>query len=340
VLGQLALLQSQVGNYRIALGHLKERDRLPTNDDLAGLGQRLVEARTLFHVDRTADAAAAADAALALLDRAPALAEYRALVLDRAALYNLAAGRFERALALYDMELPLLEQATPQNVVAQRNQVVARLARAAAALGAGQPRRTLADLDHVDRRLGDRPLRAALTWPHTPPDEVLRAYRLIAAGLRTNAHRGLGELAAASRALEERRALAELRFERSKLDEHLRALTLVEARLADLARDRSDAAAAAKWVRSALAHADEYVRRTGVQLHADQLDLLRFAAELSLSTGERLKLKLPHRLREAHDKMAKEQDPSFRGQQRWFEIYLTLFGTRSERRASLDAANE
>ncbi|HEX2571023.1 MAG TPA: hypothetical protein VH877_15795, partial [Polyangia bacterium] len=81
-------------------------------------------------------------------------------------------------------------------------------------------------------------------------------------------------------------------------------------------------------------------RRTGVQLHADQLDLLRFAAELSLSTGERLKLKLPHRLREAHDKMAKEQDPSFRGQQRWFEIYLTLFGTRSERRASLDAANE
>jgi hypothetical protein len=334
LLGQLALLQSQVGNYRIALGYLKERDRLPANDDLAGLGQRLTKARTLFHVDRTEDAAAAADEALALLDRTPALAEYRPLVLDRTALYNLAAGRSERALALYDAELPLLEQIT--DAAAQRNQVVVRLARAAAALGAGQPRRALTDLDFVDRRLVDRRLRSSLTWPHTPVDEVLRAYQLIAAGLRANVHYSLGELEAASRALEVRRALAELRLARSKQDEHLRALTLIEARLADLSRDRGDHVAAVKWVKSALGHADEYVRRTGVPLHNDQLDLLRFAAELSLSTGQRLKLKLPHRLREAHDKMAKEQDPTFRGQQRWFEIYLTLFGTRNQRRASLD----
>jgi hypothetical protein len=340
VLSQLALLQSQVGNWRIALGHLEEREKLPITDDVLGLGHRLLKARTLFHVDRETDAAGVADQAVALVERVPALAEYRVATLDRAALYNLAVGRFARALALYDAELPLLEGKDGDE--AARNRVVARLARAGAALGAGEAQRALADLTFVDERLGDKRVQAQLRWAHTAPAAVLQSYRLIAAGLRANAHLRLGQLAAAERALAVRRTLAADRWKQSNLDEHLRALTLVEARLADVALDRRDGTEAVRWLKLALGHADDYVKKTGVPVHGDQLDLLRFAAELRLDPGLRqqglkLQLNLGRRLRDAHDKLVKERDPAYREQQRWFEIYTALFGTKGQRRAALDA---
>ncbi len=52
VLQQLALLQSQVGNYRIALGYADDRAKLPDGDPLTALGRRLTRARILFHIDR------------------------------------------------------------------------------------------------------------------------------------------------------------------------------------------------------------------------------------------------------------------------------------------------
>jgi hypothetical protein len=343
VLSQLALLQSQVGNWRIALGHLEEREKLPVTDDEAGLAHRLLLARTLFHVEREEDAAKAADAAVAMVERTPALAALRPLALDRAALYNLAAGRFERALALYDSELPLLDAQAGSSDEAARNRVVARLARAGAALGVSDARRALADLDVVDEKLGESRVQRELRWAHTRPAAVLRSYRLIASGLRANGHLKLGQLEQAGRALEQRRALLAARFDESKLDEHLRALTLVEARLADVAHDRGDGAAAVKWLKLALGHADDYVKKTGVPLHGDQLDLLRFAAELRLdpalrAQGVKLQLKLGERLRTAHDKLVRERDPSFREQQRWFEIYTALFATKNQRRAALEPA--
>ncbi|MGZ3408648.1 MAG: hypothetical protein ACXVAN_19490, partial [Polyangia bacterium] len=236
ILSELALLQSEVGNWRIALSYLQERDKLPLADDAGGVEHRLVKARTLLHLDREEEAAAAADDAVAVLDRTPALAELRPLVVDRDALYNLAAGRFPRALALYDALLPLVH--------GDRNPLVARLARAGAALGADQPRRAVADLDAVDGALRDDRQAPHLEWPHTSAATTLRGYRLIASGLRANAHLRLGELDAAEAALEHRRALAAERLAATGLDEHLRALALTEARLADVARDRRDPAAA------------------------------------------------------------------------------------------------
>jgi len=63
---------------------------------------------------------------------------------------------------------------------------------------------------------------------------------------------------------------------------------------------------------------------------------LRFAAELYLSTGQRLQIKLPKRLREAQDKLVAADDPAFKSQQRWLEIYLALLGAKDQRRAPLD----
>lgn len=320
VLSSLSLLQEEVGNFRIALPTIADRDTLPVADDAGGLMHRLVQARTLFHVDREAEAAKVADEALAMVERTPALAELRPLVTDRAALYHLAAGQFDRALALYDALLPSL--------TGERNLVVARLARAGAALGANQPRRALTDLDDVDRQLADVHVTPLLRWPHASPESVARAYRLIASGLRANAHLRLGELAAASSALQRRRTLAAERFAVTGLDEHLRALTLVEARLADVARDRGDVAGSGHWLGLALDHADAYVKKTGVPLHADQLDVLRLAAELRLDRGLELQIDLPRRLADAYDKLLAERDPAFRNQQRWLEIYLAVLAHR------------
>ena len=109
ILGELGLLHTDVGNYRIALGYLLERDKLPYTDNSEGLDVLLSKAQALLHVGREADAAAAGDAALAMIARNPALAPYRLLALDWAAVDNLAAGHFARALALYDQEIPLLD---------------------------------------------------------------------------------------------------------------------------------------------------------------------------------------------------------------------------------------
>lgn len=323
VLSQLELLHSQVGNYRIALGFIKEREKLPILPDARGVLHHLVKARTLLHLSRDEEAAKAAETALTLTERGPELAPYRVLALDRAALYNLSAGRFARALALYDAELPLVLAGAGQHASA-RNQLVVRLARAAAALGASKPQQALTDLAVIDKQLLGSGLTESLRWPHTPAEEVLRAYRLLAAGLRARAHRSLGELDAAARALGQARELIKQRLAKSKLDEDVEKLALLEAQLAQVAAEHHDAAGAGRWVRSALSHADAFVRRTGVPLSADQLALLWFAAELWLTTGNAPGLELPQRLRAAYAQLEKESDPKWQSYARLLEIYIAL----------------
>ena len=154
ILGELGLLHTDVGNYRIALGYLLDRDTLPYMDNAEGLDVKVSEAEALLHVGRDADAASVAESAIAMIERNPALAPYRLLALDRAAVNNLGAGHFGRALALYDQEIALVDAS--REVLEQRNRLVVRLSRAAAAVGAKQPARALVDLDENDKRLADR----------------------------------------------------------------------------------------------------------------------------------------------------------------------------------------
>jgi tetratricopeptide (TPR) repeat protein len=322
LLGQLGILSGRVGNHRIALKYLLAREKLPIRADEAGLALRLAEARALLHVGREAAAAAAAERALTMVEGTPALARYRPLALDRDALYHLAAGRFERALALYDAELPLLEDARGPG--ADRGRAVARLARAAAALGARQPGRALEDLAGVDGALAAPGAATVLQLPHASPEESLRAYRLIAAGLRANACRALGRLDEAQRALEERRALFLARLADRDRDEDVQALTLVEARLADVAGDRGDVPGAGAWLGHGLGHADALVARTHAPVDPGQLDVLLFAARFHVLGRGRIPFDLPARLREANERLTRLRDPAFRTYQRWYEIYETL----------------
>ena len=322
LLGQLGLLHSQAGNYRIALGHLAERAKLPFNDDAEALAGRLALARALLHVDREVEAAMAAEQALALTERAPALARFRVLALDRAALYNLAAERFPRALALYDAELPLLSRdGTP---AARRNRFVVRVAHAAAALGAGQPQRSLEDLRITDAELPQAGMVTALTAPPMSEEQTERSFRVIASGLRANAELALGRPRAAARALAQQRTLLLERLKSSERDEDLRAVTLVELRLAAAAKAQPDLPAAVKWLGMALDRADAFALKTRVPVDRDQLHALWLAADLKVFGSAQVPFDVPRRLAAAQQQLSQQRESTHRLQQRWFEIYLTL----------------
>ncbi len=322
ILGELGLLHTDVGNYRIAVGYLLERDKLPYTDDSEGLDVLLSKAQALLHVGRDVEAAAAGDAALAMIARNPALASHRLLALDWAAVDNLAAGRFARALELYDQEIPLLDAS--RGPFAERNQVVARVSRAAAAVGANVASRALADLDYVEHRLNDPRTVVTLQWPHATADHVARAYRLIASGLRANANRELGRLDAEAQATGARRAILQEQLGETNRVEIEREEMLAETQLALNASRRHDAVATRNWLDRALARADDLRTRANGVSDREQLDVLWLAAELTVSMGGTLVPDLPKRIEAASTEMAVRREPSLRSYQRWFEIYGPL----------------
>jgi cellulose synthase operon protein C len=322
ILGELGLLHTDVGNYRIALGYLLERDKFPYSDDSEGLDVLLSKAQALLHVGRDAEAAAAGEAALAMIARNPAFAPYQLLALDWAAVDNLTAGNFARALALYDQEIPLIDASGGPLV--ERNRIVARVSRAAAAVGAKEPARALADLDYVERRLDDPKTVAALQWPHATADQVARAYRLIANGLRASADRELGRLDAETKAIGARLAILEERFKETKRPEIEREAMLADAQLALNAHQRHDKGAAAAWLGRALSRADGLRLQANGVSDREQLDVLWLAANLTVSMGGALVADLPKRIEAAAVEMAARREPSLRSYERWFEIYGPL----------------
>ncbi|MFO6418983.1 hypothetical protein ACLBKS_02130 [Hylemonella sp. W303a] len=347
LLGALGLLHTQAGNYAIALGYLDQRDQLPYTDDAAGLAVSLARARALLHTGRDDDAAQAADDALAMVDatsQTPAsrLAErYGALVQDRAALYNLSAGRFDRSLALYDRILasPTLRADPAAQSMPTRNALVQRLARSAAALGAQQPARALEDLMQLERDLAHPLAPSVLPAPgsRATPVQALRGQRIVAAGLRAQAHARMGQRDEAALALEERRDLFVAQFRETDRDEDLRALMLTELQLAENAVDRGDAPKVASWLGQALRRADALARRAGVAPDVGQLNTLWFAAQWRAgqagqatpapgNSRSALPFDLPARLAQAHRWLVERSDgdKAWRTWQSWFEVYLVL----------------
>lgn len=322
----LGLLQAAVGNFRIALGHLEERDRLPFADAAGELAHLLALSRCLFHVERAAEAADVAERARLLLGRHGDLSRFRPLLLDRAALYLLAAGKYERARALYAELLRLPEARAPADAETLRNRFVHRLGHAAAALGAERPRETLADLAPAERLLADGKVRQALARAGRSGNEALASYRLMLFGLRAQAHRDLQELDAAAAALAQRQEELARRLRRGRLDEDLLALGLAEAQQAEYALARGRRPDALAHLREGLRHADAYGQKTGTPVHDVGLKLLGAYAELRFSAGETPPdaPDLGERLRRAYDFMCEKRNPKWRAARERFGLYLTL----------------
>ncbi|MCL2449603.1 MAG: hypothetical protein FWD17_11705, partial [Polyangiaceae bacterium] len=322
ILGQLGLLHTDVGNHRIALGYLLERNKLPYSDNSEGLDVLLSMAQAFLHVGREADAAASGEATLAMIARNPPLERYRLLALDWTALASLAAGKFARALALYDEEIPALDALS--GPAGERSRIVTRLSRAAAATGANAPARALVDLDYVDDHVRAPGAAKALEWPHATTEQVAREYQLISNGLRANANRALERYDAEAQAIGARRQILERQLGETNRVETARAEMLTDAQLALNASERHDPAATSAWLERALARADDLRSRANGRSDKDDLDVLWLAAALTTSAKAPLVADLPKRLDEALAEMAGRRDPSLRSYQRWFEIYGAL----------------
>ena len=322
MLDALGLLQTEVGNYRIALGYFEQREKLPYAADESALASYLGERTALLHVGKERESVAAAERALSVLPQSPALAPYRTLALDRAALAHLAAGNPSRALALYDAELPDLP--TAENPTARRNRYVVRFGHAAAALGAGHPQLALDELNELEKQLNEPGVAAELASAHATPEQAAAAYRALAEGLRANASAALGQLDANASALLREHTLLAARFESSNRDEDLRALTLVETRLAENARLRHDSSAAARWIALALEHADSGAVRTRAVIDTDQLRVLWFSAVLATFDHVALPFDWRQRLSAAQQSIVKQHGHALRLYERWFEIMLAM----------------
>jgi hypothetical protein len=328
LLEQLALVQAQVGNWRIALDYFDQREKLPFVDNGIGVVHRLAKARTLMHLDREEDAAKLADDALAMVERTPKLQQYLPICLDRAALYHLAADQYDRAIALYERNLPHVDR--DRSRTGPRNRLVVRLAHAAAALGGGRPQGTLDALAGIEATLAEPGIKRTLVWPHATERQVIETYRLIASGLRAKAYLALGRLPEAQAELEARRAVFADKLRREKVEEHARALALVDSQLAEVALARLQPAAALARVKVALEGIDPIVKKDA-PYDRDQLLLAWLGAEIRMSTDVRLKLRLHERLSTGIAALGVQEEEKRRALQTWLEIYLGLLGPRVAR---------
>ncbi|MSP62057.1 MAG: hypothetical protein EXR72_17335 [Myxococcales bacterium] len=331
LLDGLAALQSSVGNHRLALDHFALREKLPFIDPAAELAHRLGKARSLLHADRDAEAAREAARAVLLVEKHPALARFRPLVLDRAALCHLAAADFAGALRRYAELAPLIEN-LPAGAARDRDRLVLRIGRAAASLGAGALPAALADLAAAEPLVdggvpGPTPSRIQVRLRRATPEEARESYRILIVGLRAQVFRRQGDLPAAAAALLRRRSLIEQRLQRTDLDEDRLELALIEAQLAECAHRQGDPRAALRRVEAGLRLTDEWSRRTGTAQSDTGLALLRACAELHFHRGLPLSaysLDLQGRLRKAHAELCASRNPQQEGERRRLGLYLTL----------------
>ncbi len=326
LLHQLGLLQSALGNHRIALGHLRRRDRLPHVRPLGELSASLARARSAFHSGEPEQAVAQARRALALIERHGDLGRFRPLALDRLALYLQVAGEPAPALKCYTELQALIADGAPLN------RLKAHLATAGAALAATDAQRARRELDAAAGLL-EAP--AGEVEPEGPdwhdPWAALRPrprdYALLLAGLESQAARLAGDWEAAREALQRRRTLLAERLAAGDLDDDVLELARVQLQLARLARRSGQPVAARQHLERGLALARSFNARTGSGVNAVGLRLLGDYAGLYLEAGAAAGLTaaaLRRPLQRAYDFICAHPSPNWARQRALFGLVLSL----------------
>lgn len=329
LLQQLGLLQASLGNHSIALQHFFERDRLPFVRPAGELNARLAMARSAFHVALHDVAVDQAQQALALVDAHAGLARYRPLVLDRLALYTQGAGGHARALALYEDLLPVLDQASGDDVGAPINQLKAHLGAVAAALGAERFAEALTHIARAEALVARdlRSTRGSVDIGRGAVPFERRDYEILIAGLRAQAHRGQEDFPAATRAMEQRQALLSRRFADGDLDEDLLELARASYHLGEYAFRAGERETARQHFEQGLRRSAAFNTRTGSGVNDVGLRLIQAYAELHLYGGVPLSaytLDLKKELRGAYEFICQHPSPRWDADRYLFSLYLTM----------------
>ena len=327
------LLQAHLGNHRLALMHLQRRQRLPHVRPLAELSWRLALARSLFHTSLGAQGAeqalAQAKQALSLIDAKKALAKHRPLVLDRLALYSLAAGQPEQSLEYYGALLAA--QTKSKDLATPVNRLKAHLGLATAAMTG---KKNEVALEHI--RLAQQVL--AEPNPLRPEQEKASAdlrdskrfsredYLLLLSGLRAQALGAAGKLPAAAEALATRRALQAQRFKQADVDDELLELARTDHHLAEVAHRQGKRSEVLGHLERGLNMSEQFNKRTGSQVNPVGLRLLQALAEWHLSgPAGPPPPSLYKRLERTYSFICENRSPRWAAERHLFGLYLTQF---------------
>ena len=134
----------------------------------------------------------------------------------------------------------------------------------------------------------------------------------------------LGHLDDEARAINDRHAILATWFTQTQRPEIERSAMVAEAQLAVNASMRRDVTATGAWLAQALGRADDLRARAHGASDADQLDLLKLAAELTVSSGHSLVPDLKKRMNAASGELAAHRETTLRAYERWFEMYEPL----------------
>jgi len=333
----VGLLTASLGNHRRALQHFAERERLPFMRPGSELALRHAQARSLYFVRRDAEARAAAQRALAIVEKHPELKRFRIAIVDRVAFYHLSAGEHADSRDRYRELLKLLSRrdASPAR---RRNQVRARAALASALIGTGELDEALGSLDTLDELVGQGPLYEQRD-DDAPALSLLDdyrygvdQYRILSAGLRATALRRLGRLDDARSSLKRRRRLLQERFDDGTADEDLYDLARTSYQLGQIAYEGGRKADARQWLEQGLEESAQYNESTGSDVTEAHLALLRAYAELHLYGGvarSDLRRDLEQELRAAYSFIAKFPNPEWAPERFLFGLYLTMISVSS-----------
>jgi hypothetical protein len=285
LLSNLALLQGALGNHALAGGLLERRLRLPTRGPGEALTLLLARSRALFHTGEAQTASQEADAALALVDATPELADRRWLVTDRAALMAYAADKPHRARELY-VDLLARAPAEADAHLDAANRLRWTLMAGAAAAADNDGTLALKLLADAERRLaGLQTSDLALGKPPTTHSPGLRRedFTLLLSGLQAEGARLANAPELAQKALLDRRDALQAAFADRDEEELLVDLAGTELRLANTALAQGDAAAARLHLEAGLEHATTYQKRNGSIAPEVRIALLQAYAAACLS---------------------------------------------------------
>jgi hypothetical protein len=329
LLHRLGLLQASLGNYGLALRHLRKRDELPHVRPLEELELRLAIAECARHVGDGKLARDQMQAAAQLVHTQPELQRFEPLLTDRLALSLVVAGDHEAASGRY-AELNRLLARDP--AASPLNQLKAKVGLAASALAAGDARRALQALAQADPllkqgdALGRRP---ELIWRRSLVDDYHYTplqYRALAAGLRSVAQQALKDERAALAAQRERVRLLEEQLEESGVDEDRLELAQAYRELGRLQTGQRELGSASHSLERGLELAHEYDLDTGSETNEVGLTLLRDYAELHLYSRvplSALRRDLHAELQHSYEVICKYRNPRWAQERFLFKTYLT-----------------
>ena len=333
LLQSLGLLQAALGNHRLAIEYYQRRALLPHVRPKAQLSFHLYYARSLFFVDNNQAAYDQVVRGLAVLEEHPPLHRFRALVIDRLALYQASAGAYDKAEQSYRKLLSLLSNQSNTNGTTRMNRGKAHLGLAMAMLRQENPEGAARQLSHAQAAMNGRqppPVTQGSLWTKSllPGQSWLRRdFHILISGLQAQAYRALGQRTLAKKALLRRKRGITQRWGEAKADEDLLELARTNFHLGELAYRAGKHGVARAAFMEGLAQSARYNRSTGSEVNPVGLQLLRAYTELHLYGGKTLgrdRRTLQAELAKVYAFICKHPSPRWESYRFLFAYYLTI----------------